>query len=351
MPVVERVRVGPERHEQPGDGHPVVRRREQQRSPVVAVADLEVRLCAQRRRVRVAVRRGGRDLLGGRAPYVLGCGGLPEQGRRRAHLFGGFTAGTVADGGDVRRRPVRQLIVSTPLDLPSPRSPTRGSAVQPVVHVPAWHARRVAQQTHRSPRCRALGRRSGSPTDPCLRLRASSTAEVAAGRSLPSTPRPGRRCRPSVGRRVTSRSPTPITDFVGTSFSQPPATPGPRAGCYDQVWACRSPRPRRRRGPARCPRVKAGRHASAGQSRLARRRGAGLRPGSSDRPHGRRRVRLPMCTRERCEKHGRRHPLTRIRDWVGHHHVVIQPVSNMARARCGRLPRPTRMDARPRHAP
>ena len=74
VPVVERVRVGPERHEQPGDGHAVVRRREQQRGPVVLVAGLEVRLAAQHqgRRVGVAVGRGGeQSLQRGRAPYVL----------------------------------------------------------------------------------------------------------------------------------------------------------------------------------------------------------------------------------------------------------------------------------------
>ncbi len=40
--------------------------------------------------------------------------------------------------------------------------------------------------------------------------------------------------------------------------------------------------------------------------------------------------------------------LTKIRDWVGHHQVVIQPVLNMATPRRHRLPRPTHLDARPR---
>ena len=139
VPVVERVRVGPEGHKQPGDGHAVVRRREQQRGPVVAVAGLEVRLAAQhqRRRIGVAVGRGGEQpFLRGRAPYVFCIGGLPEQGRDGGltHLLGVLAGGqAVVDGGMPTSAPAatRTRTVSTYRSVPSPRITDSWSAVQP----------------------------------------------------------------------------------------------------------------------------------------------------------------------------------------------------------------------------
>ena len=66
--VVERIGVGAQRDEQPGDGDPVVRRGEQQGGPLAGVAGLEVGACraVRARRRRRRRRRGGEQaLLGG----------------------------------------------------------------------------------------------------------------------------------------------------------------------------------------------------------------------------------------------------------------------------------------------
>ena len=218
------------------------------------------------------------------------------------------------------------------------------------LEVPAWQARRVARQTHRLPLAGArwvdeqLAERSSCglrdrrpprrPRHRHLRPRRpredSRTTRQADWDVILDPPGPNR-----LRRHLTPGSPRRHPDLEDVLRpclrGRPPAVPGRRH---------RSARGPRRSRPSASSPASPRRPAHAKVKVYARVEAA--------RPRGRRDGGSALAAGE-IEKLGAA-TLTKIRDWVGHHQVVIQPVLNMQRARRRRLARPTRLDARPRRS-
>ena len=199
--------------------------------------------------------------------------------------------------------------------------------------VPAWQARRVAQQTRRLPQGRCpVGRRPARPPDR-LRTRHHRPARRPGRRPVRPrrTPTPRRQTPPSLsGRRAVPPAPG---EYAGASDLSAHGDTLTLQAFYDLVCAIAHQLFRRRRhqparrtedqGPRRHRRP---RHRPG--HRLRRRPASGparSRPTCTSRPTTSTRTAVGTV-----EKLGAA-TLAKIKSWVGHHQVVIQPVLNLQR--------------------
>ena len=200
--------------------------------------------------------------------------------------------------------------------------------------IPIWRARRVAQ-TH--PRPVGEGRRPRRP---------GPRPPAAHPRGHPPRPhhRPGHRHPHARGARH-PRGTSPA------DLGRDPAPPEPHRVRRHQ----RAPRHRRHDDP-HAPLRPDLRHRRPPQDRTATKHpSASARPGPSPSWPAPRRP-SSTCTSTPTHPSGRAEKLgpatlAKIKDWVGHSRVTIQPVLRIDRDRRGRRPRPTRLDARPGHPP
>ena len=238
--------------------------------------------------------------------------------------------------------------------------------------MPAWQARRVAQQTHALPLAGArwVDHRLAARTDGCPRPGHHRPAGRPGDRQVrPRSPRAARRPTPRPPPTSRSATPTPplyagTSDLAATGDTltlqsvlrpalrhrppalarrrhRPPRRPQDQSHRPDHRPRHRTSRPRRRHRPRSV--LGSRRHqAGSGKIRLYvlvdaddldvdAEGGAAFAVGTVER--------LGAAT------------MAKLRQWVGHHQVVIQPVLNMARRDAVDSPRPTRVDARARRAP
>ena len=193
------------------------------------------------------------------------------------------------------------------------------------LEVPAWQARRVARQTHRLPKAAAIW------VDEQLADRGSCGPVIVdrlvaqAIAAYDPEDHEDREDDAQAGWDVTLTHPE-ATDFLGTSHLEATGDTLVLKAVL-RPGLCRRPPavPRRRHRTPRRPQDQSPRHPhrptpATGKSKVK----AYVRVDAPDLETG------DALAVGEIEKLGAA-TLTKIRDWVGHHHVVIQPVLNMAR--------------------
>ena len=196
------------------------------------------------------------------------------------------------------------------------------------LEVPAWQARRVARQTHRLSKAAAIWvDEQLADRTTCGPVIVDRLVAHAIAAYDPET-HEDREDAAQAGWDVTLTHPE-VTDFLGTSHLEATGDTLVLKEFYDQVCAIAHQLfLDGDTGPARRPQGQSHRHPHRPTHCLGNVEGQGLRPGRRP-PTSRSTETGPVAVGE-IEKLGAA-TLTKIRTWVGHHQVVIQPVLNMAR--------------------